>query len=104
MGFRYLEKDIDSIVKCEPLAIEKALSILKIKLDVYSEGLREENNLYQEYGRMGRGNRDSQDLQVDAVDRLVKEKEMEVEDKKKDEVGRSAKGGAGRSRCNPILV
>lgn len=35
MGFKYSDEDIDSIVNCKPLAIENALRILKVKIELY---------------------------------------------------------------------
>ena len=37
MGFRYLGKDIDDIVSSKPMAIEKALRILRVKIELYNE-------------------------------------------------------------------
>ena len=98
MGFRYLEKDIDDIVKSKPLAIEKALKILRIKIDLYNDKVRNENNLYQEfredqqeYGGAGPGISEDGIAQDDAVDRLVKEKEV---DKVKSEKNIAAKRAA----------
>ena len=35
MGFRFSEEDVDSIINCKPLAIENALRILKVKIEMY---------------------------------------------------------------------
>lgn len=37
MSFTYGSEDIADIVSCKPLAIEKMLKILKIKMDIYRE-------------------------------------------------------------------
>jgi hypothetical protein len=40
MGFKFMQKDIDDIVKCKSLAIEKALRILRVKIEIYNENRR----------------------------------------------------------------
>lgn len=35
MGFRYTDEDIEAIINCKPLAIENALRILKVKIEMY---------------------------------------------------------------------
>ena len=35
MGFRYSDEDIEAIVNCKALAIENALRILKVKIELY---------------------------------------------------------------------
>ena len=75
MGFRYLEKDIDDIVKSKPMAIEKALKILRIKIDLYNDKLRNENNLYQEFkADQAQEVYKPEDSQEDAVDKLIQQK------------------------------
>ena len=46
MGFNYIKSDVEDIVTMKPLAIEKALKILKIKMDMYAESLHSDKNLF----------------------------------------------------------
>ena len=88
MGFRYLDGDVKDIVTCKPLAIEKALKILRVKLDFYAENMRNEENIYQEFGE---GKEGYEGEMEDAMDKFIAERqEKEVEDKK--EVRKSKKG------------
>lgn len=78
MGFNYLEKDVQDIVAMKPMAIEKALKILKVKMDLYAEALHNDKNLFQEYNDPPGTHLYQPKSQVphqeqDAVDKLVAE-------------------------------
>lgn len=59
MGFRYSDEDVDGIVNFKPLAVENALRILRVKVEMYirqkheMRGNNYTSQLQEAYGQQG---------------------------------------------------
>lgn len=73
-------RDIKDIVSCKPMAIEKALRILRVKIELYNEVKRNEQDMFNNYGggNMVPYEEPIHNGQQDAVDKLVAEREIDV--------------------------